>query len=70
MPDLTRDEIEGLAAGLSEAERAALTPFTIFSDRVGKRLLSLGLLRCDDGVWTHTKAGQQVRTLLQEQSNG
>lgn len=49
MPDLTRDEIEGLAAGLSEAMRLALL---------------------DAYESTLTPLGIQVRTLLQEQSNG
>lgn len=55
---------QSIAEKLSEAEQAALVPFTTFSDSVGAELKRLGLLTQRDGCWFHTDLGLQVRTIL------
>jgi hypothetical protein len=56
---------EAIAAGLTEAQRAALVPLLTFSDKTGREMKRLGLLTENDGVWHHTPLGLAVRQLLE-----
>lgn len=61
---------EDIARRLTKAQQSALVPFTTFSDRTGAELKRLGLLQKDDGVWTHTALGSEVRKLLRTRTSG
>jgi hypothetical protein len=67
-PSPLTPEAEKIAAGLTEAQRSALVPFTCFSNKTGRELKRLGLLIENDGVWNHTSEGMAVYRVLQRES--
>lgn len=55
-----KHDIRKIIADLTPTQRAALRPFTTFSDADGAVLKAKGLLTEKDGVWNHTPLGMKA----------